>query len=178
MMSSETAFVIIDMQVNLIEPAYEGKEVLTRIATLLEKARAARISVVYVQHDAPRGDVLEVGTPGWQIHPTIAPHPDEPVIHKRSSDAFHKTTLQQELAARGIQHLVVAGGQTEYCVDTTVRRATTCGYEVTLVADAHTTFDNEHLTAAQAIAYHNYMLDGFASDDCAIQVKPASEITF
>jgi nicotinamidase-related amidase len=178
MMNSETAFVIIDTQVGLIEPAYQGQEVLSRIAMLLEKARATHTPIIYVQHDAPRGDVLEVGTPNWQIHPAIAPHLDEPIVRKRASDAFYETTLQQELEARGIRHLVVVGGQTEYCVDTTVRRATTCGYEVTLVADAHTTYDNEHLTAAQSIAYHNYVLDGFASGECAIQVKPASAITF
>src|SRR5450631_2618238 len=98
---------------------------MARIATLLEKARAAQTPVIYVQHDGPAGHGLEVGTPGWQIHPIIAPQPTEPVVHKRASDSFYKTTLQQELTARGIQHLIIVGGQTEYCVDTTARRATT-----------------------------------------------------
>ena len=177
-MSSNTAFVIIDMQVDLLKPAYHAREVLTRISTLLEKARATQTSIVYVQHDGPRGHGLEVDTPGWQIHSAIAPLADELVVHKRASDAFHKTTLQEELSKRGIQHLVVAGGQTEFCVDTTVRRATTCGYEVTLVGDAHTTLDNEQLSASQTIDYYNYLLDGFTTDGCAIQVKPTSEITF
>ncbi len=177
-MNTYTAFVIIDMQVDLLASAYRSKEVLTNIATLLEKARANQTPVIYVQHDGPHGDGLEAGTPGWQIHPAIAPKPDEPIIHKRSSDSFHKTTLQQELAARGIQHLVIAGGQTDFCVDTTVRRATTCNYDVTLVSDAHTTSDNEHLLASQAIAYYNYLLDGFTSDNYSIQVKPTNTITF
>ena len=177
-MSTDTALVIIDMQVNLLKHAYQHDEVLARIATLLEKARATQTPVIYVQHDGPRGHGLEVNTPGWQIHPAIAPLPTEPIVHKRASDSFHKTTLQQELATRGIQHLVIVGGQTEYCVDTTARRATTCNYEVTLVADAHTTDDNDLLLASQAIAYYNNILDGFATDECAIQVKPTRTITF
>lgn len=178
MMSSETVFMIIDMQVNLIEPAYQGREVLTRIATLLENARATRTPVIYIQHDGPRGHGLEVGTPGWQIHPMIAPQTDELIVHKRAPDAFHKTTLQQDLEARNIQHLIIVGGQTNYCIDTTARRATTCGYEVTLVSDAHTTYDNNYMSAAQTIAYHNDLLDGFTSDTCTIQVKPTHKITF
>ena len=45
-----------------------------------------------------------------------------------------------------------------------VRRATTCDYDVTLVSDAHTTEDNEILTAEQVIAYHNALLDGFRTE--------------
>jgi nicotinamidase-related amidase len=177
-MSTETALVVIDVQKGLMEEAYQRDEILSRIDTLLARARAAQTPVIYVQHDRPRGHGLEVGTDAWQIHPAIAPRPDDPVVNKRASDAFYDTTLKQELDRRGIRHLVVVGGQTEYCVDTTVRRATTCGYDVTLVGDAHTTYDCDLLTAPQIIAYTNEVLDGFQTDTCAIIVKPGSEITF
>lgn len=177
-MSKETALVVIDVQKGLIEEAYQRDEILERIATLLDRARATQTPVVYVQHNEPKGYQLEVGTDAWQIHPAIAPQSDEPVVNKRASDAFYDTTLKQELDRRGIRHLVVVGGQTEYCVDTTVRRATTCGYDVTLVSDAHTTYGSASLTAPQIIAHTNEMLDGFHSDTCAIIVKPTSGITF
>ncbi len=177
-MSTDTALVVIDVQKGLIGDAYQHDEILARINTLLAKARASQTPVIYVQHDEPKGYSLEVGTDAWQIHPAIAPQNDEPVVNKRASDAFYDTTLRQELDRRGIKHLVVVGGQTEYCVDTTVRRATTCGYDVTLVGDAHTTYDCDLLSAAQIIAYHNEVLDGFQTDTCAIIVKPTSEITF
>jgi nicotinamidase-related amidase len=35
---------------------------------------------------------------------------------------------------------------TQYCVDTTVRRAVSLGYEVTLVGDGHMTADSDALT--------------------------------
>ena len=66
---------------------------------------------------------------------------------------------------------------TEYCVDTTSRRAVSMGYDVTLVGDAHTTFDNELLTAAQIIAHHNALLNGFDAGAHTITVKLANEVT-
>lgn len=174
-----TALLIIDTQVGLIEPAYKGKEVLDNINVLLAQARATHTPVIYVQHDGPKGDGLAVGTPAWSIHPAIAPHEGELIVHKRASDSFYDTILKHELEAQGIQHLVVVGGETEYCVDTTIRRATVEGYDVTLVSDAHTTTDyNEALLpAAQRIAYLNGVVDGFASDAHSITVKPTHEVT-
>jgi nicotinamidase-related amidase len=179
-MSKDTSLVIIDTQVGLIEPAFRGKEVLNNINTLLASARANGTAVIYIQHDEPKGRDLEVNTPRWEIHPSIAPREGEPVVHKRASDSFYDTSFQKELEARGIKHLVVAGCQTEYCVDTTVRRATTMGYDVTLVRDAHTTddYDGAVLTAAQKIEYHNEVLDGFSTDGHSIRVKPTDDIVF
>lgn len=177
-MNTNTALVIIDVQRGLIESAYQPNETLDAINSLLTRARASSIPIVYIQHDGPKGHGLEVGTAAWQIHPAIAPHEGELIIHKRASDSFYDTPLQRELEARGIKNLVIVGGQTDYCIDTTCRRATTMGYNVTLVADAHTTEDNDLLTAPQVIAYHNYMLNGFRTDDCIIKVKPTDEITF
>ncbi len=177
-MSTDTALVIIDVQIDLIESAYQNTEVLAHINTLLAKARNSGTPVIYVQHDEPEGYGLAVGTAAWQIYPAIAPQENETIVHKRASDSFYNTSLQRELDERGIKHLVVVGCQTEYCVDTTVRRAISSGYNVTLVGDAHTTCDTEVLTAAQIIAHHNATLDGFGNDQCAISVKPTGEIYF
>jgi nicotinamidase-related amidase len=179
-MSTDTALVVIDVQVGLIEEAYHSNEVLTSINTLLNKARASNTPIVYIQHDGPQGHGLEVGTPAWEIHPAIAPLGGELIVHKRASDSFYATSLQRELEAHGIKNLVVVGGQTEYCIDTSVRRATTMGYNVTLVGDAHTTddYDGAVLSAAKRIEYHNEVLDGFRTDKHVITVKSTREVTF
>ena len=65
---------------------------------------------------------------------------------------------------------------TEYCVDTTCRRAVTLGYDVTLVADAHLTRNTPILTAAQIIAHHNLLLEGLSAGIHSIKITPASEI--
>lgn len=178
-MSKNTALVIIDVQMGLMEEgAYKHDELLANINNLLAKAHSAEVPVIYVQHNGQEGDSLEPGTPGWPIHPAIAPRAQEPVIQKQSPDAFYATLLKQELDKNAITHLVIVGEQTNYCVDTTTRSAVARGYDVTLVADAHTTCDNAVLTAQQIIDYHNAILDYFWAGDHMVRVKPTAEITF
>ncbi len=177
-MSKKSALVVIDVQVNVVKDAYNRDRVLDNIRTLLDRARASGTPVMYVQHESRVGNGLEAGTPGWEIHPAISPRQGEPVVQKHACDSFHQTSLQQELEKRGIEHLIMVGAQTDYCVGTSVRRATTCGYDVTLVSDVHTTQDNKILTAEQVIAYHNALLNGFGTENYTITVKPTSRITF
>lgn len=134
--------------------------------------------MIYIQHDGAKGHPLETQTQGWEIHPSIKPLDSEPIIRKRESDSFFETTLQQELERRGITHLLIAGAMTEYCVDTTCRRATSLGYNVTLASDAHLTGDNGVLAAANIIAHHNFVLDGFGAGDHVIKAKPTDQIVF
>jgi nicotinamidase-related amidase len=178
-MIATTALLIIDVQVGIIEgfSAYRGGDVLDQINVLRAKARASDVPIIYVQHDGGVGDPLEVNSEGWAIHPEIKPDKEDLIIRKRASDSFFETTLESELKARGIERLVIAGCQTEYCVDTTTRRAVTMGYDVTLVSDAHTTMDTNVLSAAQIIEHHNLLLNGFDAGSHAVTVKPADEVT-
>lgn len=181
MNAQRTALLVIDVQVGLIDgvhPSHNKSEVLANIQSLLQKARASQTPVIYLQHEGDPGDTLEVNTPGWQIHPQVAPQASETVLSKRASDSFYQTPLQQVLADRGITHLVVTGCRTEYCIDTTSRRATTLGYDVTLASDAHSTTDSDTLTAGQIVAHHNETLDDFGNDEYVIAVKLSSEIAF
>jgi nicotinamidase-related amidase len=145
---------------------------------LLAACREANAPVVFVQHDGPPGHRVAVGGPGWAIHPDIAPRQDELVVHKRECDAFYDTQLDRELRARGVHRLVVCGAMTQYCIDTTCRRAFSLGYDVTLVADAHSTADTAHLGAAQIIQHHNDALDEFGGAAHTIRVRPARDIRF
>lgn len=176
-----TVLLVVDVQVGLIDgthPAHHKSEVLANIQTLLQKARAAKTPVIYIQHAGDEGGSLAVHSAGWQIHPLVVPQEGEIILGKRTSDSFYQTSLQQELAARETTHLVITGCKTQYCIDTTCRRATTLGYDVTLVSDAHTTTDNNVLTAAQIVAHHNETLDDFGNDDHVIVLKPSSEMLF
>ncbi|HKM84923.1 MAG TPA: cysteine hydrolase family protein [Terriglobales bacterium] len=175
----KSALVIIDVQVGLVRlvPPQIEDRVLSSIAVLLRKSRSFGIPVLFVQHDGPKGHPLEADTPAWGIHPSILPMKEERVIRKKASDSFFETRLAEELQTNEISRLIVVGGMTEYCVDTTCRRAVTLGYDVTLVADAHLTRDTPVLKAAQIIAHHNFLLDGFAAGMHSIQVIPAGEIS-
>lgn len=145
-----SALVIIDVQRMLVDalPEQRRTELLSRIGSLLERARSSETPVVYVRHDGGP-DELTPGTPGWQIASEIAPHANEPIVDKRFSDAFRATNLADVLALAGIDHIVACGMQTEFCVDATIREAERRGYRVTLAGDAHATFDAEGATEEQ-----------------------------
>ncbi|HZF37915.1 MAG TPA: cysteine hydrolase family protein [Blastocatellia bacterium] len=176
----KTALLVIDVQVGIIDhfPSYNKDQVLKNINDLLTKARAARVPVIYLRHDGGKGHPLEAHTDGWPIHQRVAPVDGEPIVEKRSCSSFYETPLQAMLDEAGISHLIVTGCKTEYCIDTACRHATTLGYDVTLIGDAHTTIDNDLLKAGQIIAHHNLALNGFNSGKHTVTVKPASEIAF
>ena len=126
-----------------------------------------------VQHDGGPGHVLAKGSTGWPHHPLVAPQSGEIVVEKRYSSSFHDTDLHRRLSDAGIDRLVIAGMQTEMCVDSACRGAVALGYRVVLVADGHTTWDTPAVDAERIIAHHNRLLaKGFAD------VVPADEVTF
>jgi nicotinamidase-related amidase len=96
---TQTTLLIVDAQVGPVElmPAEVQKSVLPRIRTLIAKARASAIPVIYIQHDGPKGHPLETHTQSWEICPLLKPADGEPVIRKQESDSFFGTTLQREL---------------------------------------------------------------------------------
>lgn len=166
----KTALLVIDVQTGFIEGQFmvhQAETMLKHIQDLIERAENASIPVIYVQHSSD----LEYDGP---IHPAIAPTNGEPLVHKYTPDSFHETDLQERLTALGIERLIVAGFQTEMCIDTTCRRAFSLGYDVWLVQDAHSTvtFEDAPLAAPAIIAHHSYVLQNFAT------VKPAAEIDF
>ncbi|MCB0106146.1 MAG: cysteine hydrolase [Caldilineaceae bacterium] len=158
---TKQALLIIDVQNGMFSPewpVYNHETLLHNLRTLIDSAHAHNTPVIYVQHGGAEGSPLAVGTPGWAIHSAIAPQPGELVVQKRVPDSFHETTLRAELDRLGVEQLIIAGIQTDYCVDTTTRRAASEGYQVTLVGDSHSTWGDGGLEAQQIIDHHNRVL--------------------
>ncbi len=158
------ALLVIDMQVGNFEganPIYNGSFLLDKIQRLIEKARNSEIPIIYVQNNGGKEDPDEFGTPGWEIHPSISPLANDIIVQKEIPDSFHNTRLQEELNMRGVNKLIIGGLQTEYCIDTTCRRAYSLGYKVILVKDAHSTWDSTHFSAEEIINHHNEVLGSF-----------------
>jgi nicotinamidase-related amidase len=161
----KTALLIIDVQQGLCEGehnAFESADVIMRINRVSAKARAAGVPVIFIQHESTSGD-LEFGTREWQLAEGLHTEPSDLRIRKTTPDSFLRTDLEATLRALAITDLIVCGMHTEFCVDTTTRKALALGYPVLLVEDAHTTEGNAYVTPRQVIQHHNATLTNISS---------------
>ena len=133
-----TALLVIDVQNGVVGEAHDRDAVVANVGTVVDKARAAEVPVVWVQHYS---DNLAQGSEQWEIVPELSPDAREALIPKRYPDSFEDTTLESVLAGLGVGRLVVVGAQTDECVRSTLHGAVARGYDATLVSDAHTTED-------------------------------------
>ena len=133
-----TALVVIDVQKGVVEGAHERDAVVANVKTAVDKARDAGVPVVWVQHN---DDNLPKGSDKWQYVDELDPQDSEALVHKSYGDSFEDTDFEDVLASAKVGKLVVAGAQTDECIRSTIHGAFARGYDVTLVADAHTTED-------------------------------------
>lgn len=156
----KTALVVIDVQNAIVVDGWDAESVVSRIATVIDAARQGSTPVVYIQHNTPGYEKMEIGSGGWQIHADVAPNAGEPVVAKQHGDAFVETALEETLAGLGVGHLILVGGQSDACIRSTSYGALQAGYDVTLVGDAHTTSDrpngDELIPAEQIVAHVNF----------------------
>ncbi|MFO1311098.1 MAG: isochorismatase family protein [Burkholderiales bacterium] len=131
-----SVLVVVDVQVGVVESAWERDRVVRNVARAVERARAQGVPVVWVQHG---DDDLPCGSDAWQWVPELRPAEGETLVHKRFNSAFEDTELEQVLARLGATHVVLAGAATNWCIRATAYGALERGYDLTLVKDAHTT---------------------------------------
>lgn len=150
MSSNATALLIVDAQVNMFDSAFavdQADDILEKLQTLIALARGSGTQVVFIQHNGPQGAVDEQGSEGWLIHPELAIENGDLIVQKREFDAFAETELAPRLKSKGITKLIVAGMQSELCIQHTCLGAHEMGFKVTLVQDAHSTYSSESETA-------------------------------
>lgn len=165
-----TALVVIDVQNDYFPGGNmalaEPDAAAANAALLLAAFRRRRLPVFHVQHlmQRPNANYLVPGTPGAEIHASVAPLPGETVVVKHFPNSFRDTLLLDGLKAVGADRLIVAGMMTHMCVDTTVRAAFDLGYPVTLAHDACATraltFGETAVPAAQVQAAYLAALHG------------------
>lgn len=101
--------------------------------------------VVDVEHHRPfnpicpsgRAVFSHKGDPLAEVCPEVAPIPGEALTLKSEPSALSRDSgIAEELLARGIEWLLVAGVWTESCIDATVKDAVVQGLRVLYVKDA------------------------------------------
>ena len=129
---------------------------------LLRAARDAQIACIHVKIEALSGNALDTGPAhrrlGWCYPPgspetrfldQVAPETGEIVITKTVSGAFTATNLDSVLRHMGIQWLVIAGFETDECIEATGRAALDLGYVALFAEDA--------CAAYEAHSHENFM---------------------
>jgi nicotinamidase-related amidase len=140
-----TALICVDVQKNMLEgdtAVPDAPSVSRELSSLLKRARAAGSPIVHVQNDGGAGDPDEPGTPGWEL--VCAVQIGERVVRKDQPNTFASNPdLAGWLHEQGVDTVVVAGMQSEFCVSATSLAAIDAGFTTVLASGAHATYDTE-----------------------------------
>ena len=173
------AVLIIDVQRNLFDTAprpHEADDVIERINALCARARNAGVPVFFIQHEDDQSLTYE--SAGWELQGNLGTATGDAMVRKRTPDSFLRTNLGDLLSAQGVKQVVIAGYASEFCIDTTVRRAAALGYEVVLASDAHTTHDKAHASGASIREHHNATLPAISSFGRRIAAVATADVQF
>jgi nicotinamidase-related amidase len=175
-----SVLMVVDVQVGVVESAWERDRVVGNVARAVERARAQSVPVVWVQHG---DDDLPRGSDAWQWVPELVPRADETIVHKKFNSAFEDTELERVLASLGATHIVLAGAATNWCIRATAYGALDRGYDLTLVKDAHTTEsidlgDGKALDAAHLVTDLNIAIRWLAYPGRANAIAAAEDVDY
>lgn len=115
-------------------PAFEAN--LTR---LVDAYRGAGLPVIWIVHEDDDAH-FRPGSPYVALQSWLERRDGEPLLRKRTRNAFTSTDLVDRLAALGVRRIAITGIQTEQCCETTARVAGDLGYDVDFVTEATLTF--------------------------------------
>ncbi len=161
----KSAVLVIDVQQGLCEgegTPFDCPATLQRINQITHKARLANAPVIFVQHESTEGE-LEYDTSAWQLADGLDVQSSDLKVRKTTPDSFLRTNLEALLRLIGVQKLVICGMHSEFCIDTTTRRALALGFPVVLASDGHTSAGNTAISAEQVIAHENATLTNITS---------------
>jgi uncharacterized protein (TIGR02058 family) len=202
--NEKTALVLVDLQNDFCHPngtaAGRGKDVhafgekLKNIKDLLGIARERNIPVIHVvsEHsvwtESPSGkerfgrsdqdghlSYCEPGSWGAEIYHAFSPNTEEKIVVKHRYSAFLHTDLELILRRNGIEHIVITGGYTNVCIDTTARDASMRDFFVSVPYDCVIS-DNEKLHNAALKLLNGTFADIVHSNEIKSQWKGESSM--
>jgi nicotinamidase-related amidase len=157
-----TALLVMDYQVGIVGRVADGDELLARVNAAIAVAREHGVTVGYVrvaltddERDAipernksfsalaSSGSAMHADAPETAVHDAVAPEPDDIVVRKQRVGPFSTTDLAEQLAARDIDTLLLAGISTSGVVLSTVRHAADADYRLYVLSDATADTDPE-----------------------------------
>jgi nicotinamidase-related amidase len=166
-----SCLLVVDMQNFFLDsggPAFlpGGLAVLPNVSKLIQSFRKKKLPVIYTAHGHKSkeldggimgcwwdGMILE-GTWEAEIHPDLAPLPEEKIVYKHRYSAFYNTDLETVLKCSKVTDLVITGVMTNLCCESTARDAFFRDYRVFFPMDATGAVNEElHLATLKNLAY-------------------------
>ncbi|EFE67890.1 cysteine hydrolase family protein [Streptomyces viridosporus] len=151
--AENAALVVVDVQQGFEELDFWGPRnnpgADDNIASLIDVWQASGRPVVFVRHDSTQpGSPLRAGHEGngfkGYVEERRGKGGAELLVTKDVNSAFYGSPdLDAWLKGAGISQIVLAGIQTNMCVETTARMGGNLGYDVVVAFDATYTFDLE-----------------------------------
>jgi nicotinamidase-related amidase len=147
------------------------------IRRLAERARAARVPVIYVNDNFGQWrsdfaltyqECVQPDKPGRHVSEQLKPEADDYFVLKPQHSGFYCTTLEPLLGHIGAHKLVIAGFATNLCVLFTANDAYMRGFDVVVPSDC--TASNSAALTRAALAHISTALRG--------RTTAASSITF
>lgn len=159
--TTSTALLVMDMQAAIVS-SLSDMSVVSHVASAIATARKKNIPVIYVVVGfRPGGPEISSRNKGFsamggkekwtaeqatqfiQIHPDLAPQPEDILVVKRRVSAFTGSDLEVVLRGQGITHMVLTGIATSGVVLSTLREAADKDYQLTVIADCCADRDEE-----------------------------------
>ncbi|MDP4087695.1 MAG: isochorismatase family cysteine hydrolase [Bacillota bacterium] len=140
--TNNSALLLVDIQRGMtgrLTAVYKEEELLKNIDSLIKAAKEAEQLIVNVRH---YNRILEASLLGnKKSNPGTITKDGELIVYKENISAFKDTMLKQELDKRGITRIIVAGTVTQGCIKATCLDGKSLGYEVVLVEDGHSNYN-------------------------------------
>lgn len=158
-----SALLVIDVQQGTLERVVDGRGIdpqyVNRVQQAIDAARSASFAVVYARvafrpgapeanpnnrmvYGMARSGARMMNAPDSQIHPAIAPLPDDIIVTKSRPSAFSSTDLDLILRSLNIGHLVLTGVATRMGVLATFLAAADRDYRLTVLSDGCADWDD------------------------------------
>jgi len=173
------ALLIIDMQKGSFTeetPRFDTNGVVSRINELTSLFRKLNLPVIFIQHDGTGSGEFEKNSKDWENLDELTIETKDILIDKYANDVFYKSELQNTLENLNVNELLITGCATDFCVEATIQSALTKEYNITVVADGHTTGNRPHLKANKIIEHYNWVWQNMIPTQGKVEVKSTESI--
>lgn len=178
-MKNKKALLVIDMQKGSFTPKtprFDTDGVVQRINSLAQTFREMKSPVIYIQHDGTGSGAFEKNTLAWEVLDSLEVEPEDILIDKYANDVFYKSHLESTLKKLRINEILITGCATDFCVESTVQSALAKDFNITVVADGHTTGERPHMSAEKVIAHYNWVWQNMMPTMGRIEVQSYRQI--